>query len=824
MLTNMKLKGKFTIYFLTVGLIPLLIVAVVSYSIADHELEKKAFDQLYAIQIIKKNQIENYFNERKGDITVYSNNNEVVNAARNFITAFDSGGLYGEEYKEWESQYHNHFKMYNDTYGYYDVFLISPDGDVVYTVAKEADLGENLVTGTLSNSGLAKAYRGGLRDFAFVDYEWYDPSNEPGSFIAAPIRDEYNELVGVLAYQISLKQVNAIMQERSGMGETGETYLVGEDLKMRSDSYLDPEGHSVIASFAGTVEKNGVDTKATQEVFRGNNGQEIIIDYNSNPVLSVYSPLEIPGGVTWAIIAEIDEAEAFAATVFLRNLSIIIGLVLGLLVTLFAISIAQNISTNVAIVSEGMKNFSQNVMSRLTAAADSMAKGVLELNVQTKVEKINLNSTDEIGDLAADVNNVLDMSQETVNSIAKAINTVKEMVEETKKLVDSAVEGQLKERGNAERFEGGYKEVISGLNETLNAVVTPIEESGKVLEVMSSGDLTVRMKGNYKGDFEIIKNSINNLADSLMTAIQQVHQAVEATANAGNEISSSSEEMAAGAQEQSAQASEVASAVEEMTKTIMSTAGNAGKASEFSKHANDYAKQGNSKVQENKASIERIIGSAQHTGNIIASLAGKTDQIGEIAQVIDDIADQTNLLALNAAIEAARAGEQGRGFAVVADEVRKLAERTTKATKEIAETIKAIQNEAKEADESMVDAREAVMKGKQITDGVEDSLNSILDSTETVMSEINQVAAASEEQSTASEQISKNIEAISSVTHQSAASTQQIAKAAEDLNNLTINLQNLVAQFKVENNSQQTMMDANSNYLVKGNDNMLINN
>ena len=169
--------------------------------------------------------------------------------------------------------------------------------------------------------------------------------------------------------------------------------------------------------------------------------------------------------------------------------------------------------------------------------------------------------------------------------------------------------------------------------------------------------------------------------------------------------------------------------------------------------------------------------------------------------MIDDIADQTNLLALNAAIEAARAGEQGRGFAVVADEVRKLAERTTKATKEIAGMIKQIQKDTGNAVESMGEGTEEVERGKALANKAGESLREIVEESQHVVDIVTQVAAASEEQSSAAEQISKNIEAISSVTQQSAAGTQQIAHAAEDLNRLTLNLESLIEQFNISDSN-----------------------
>jgi methyl-accepting chemotaxis protein len=408
--------------------------------------------------------------------------------------------------------------------------------------------------------------------------------------------------------------------------------------------------------------------------------------------------------------------------------------------------------------------------------ADNIAKGNLDVKVNPRSEK-----------------DILSIS------LKQVVTNLNELAINIKHLTQSAQEGNLSVRGNAQKFLGGYYEIINGVNRTLDEVVNPTKEGSDVLAILANGDLTARVNGDYKGDHQIMKNSINKVAESLSQALTEVSEAIQATASASSQISSSSEEMAAGSQEQSAQTAEIASAVEEMTKTIIETSKNASLAADNSKIASDSVKKGTQKVDETKKGMERIVASTADTGKIISSLAQKSDQIGEITQVIDDIADQTNLLALNAAIEAARAGEQGRGFAVVADEVRKLAERTTKATKEIADTIRTIQVEAKEADKSMIEAGESVKHGMELTEQVAEVLNEILSVNAKVSDMVNQVAAASEEQSATAEQISKNIESISSVTQQSAAGTQQIAKAAEDLNHLTNNLQNLIERFKLVN-------------------------
>ena len=477
----------------------------------------------------------------------------------------------------------------------------------------------------------------------------------------------------------------------------------------------------------------------------------------------------------------------------------IIGVLISLILGVF---ISGYLSKGVASVVAVMKDLQNICINNLAKGSEQLAQGDLSIKIVTGVTAVEITSTDEIGQLSESINEMIVQTESMATSVGKALHVIQSLIRESNGLVAAAVEGRLKERGNPDKFVGSYRELITGLNATFEAVVRPINESTITIEKLAQGDLTARMSGDYRGDYILMKNNINSLADSFGSALGEVSTAIQATASAATQISSSSEEMAAGAQEQSSQSSEIAAAVEEMTKTILESARNAGTAAEQSKLASESTKNGTRKVEETKRGMDRIVESTKETGRIITSLAQKTDQIGEITQVIDDIADQTNLLALNAAIEAARAGEQGRGFAVVADEVRKLAERTTKATKEIADTIKTVQKEAKEADRSMEEADSAVRYGMELTEEVARALFQILELNNTVADLVNQVAAASEEQSSTAEQISKNIENISSVTHESAAGTSQIARAAEDLNRLTDNLESLISRFKLQSDGR----------------------
>ncbi len=386
--------------------------------------------------------------------------------------------------------------------------------------------------------------------------------------------------------------------------------------------------------------------------------------------------------------------------------------------------------------------------------------------------------------------------------LGKAFQKIKEslrnLVFDAMELSKAAVAGSLGIRGDAGKHDGEFKLVITNFNNTLDAIVNPINESGGVLGRMASGDLTARMKGEYQGGYASVKRNINTLGDSFYEAIGDVSNAVRATADAAKEILSSTEQMAAGAQEQSAQSAEVASGVEEMAKTILETTRNSSSAAEYAKEAGLIAKEGGKVVTEAIDGMDRISESVRKSADTVQTLGKSTSEIGEIVQVIDDIADQTNLLALNAAIEAARAGEQGRGFAVVADEVRKLAERTTTATKEIAMMIKQIQKDTSSAVISMDGGTKEVERGKILTDKAGKSLQKIINATERVVDVVTQVAAASEEQSGAVEQISKSIETINGVTYENAKGVQQIAQTSGDLNKLTLNLQDLISRFKIE--------------------------
>jgi methyl-accepting chemotaxis protein len=480
-------------------------------------------------------------------------------------------------------------------------------------------------------------------------------------------------------------------------------------------------------------------------------------------------------------------------------LMIVLGAVMTIFLILFSILLIRSIIRPCLVVRDRIQKLQEISITNLDNSLKAMSNGNLSVKVESEIELLNFSYKDEIGEMSRMVDKMITQIETGVASYEAVRSRINDLIKEIKKLINDSKEGLLDTRGNASGFSGVYKDVVDGFNDVLDAVILPIQDGAKILEVMGTGYLTVRLTKEYKGQHRKIIDSINKLGDSLSSVLADVSEAVEATASATTQISSSTEELAAGVQEQSSQAREVAVAVDQMAKTILQTTSNASNTADVAKNAGKVAEDGGQVVRNTIDGMNRIAIVVTKASQTVQELGKSSDQIGEIIQVIDDIADQTNLLALNAAIEAARAGEQGRGFAVVADEVRKLAERTTKATKEIAGMIKKIQSDTKGAVESIEEGAVEVNKGKELASKAEGSLDQIISGSQEVVDRAMQVAAASEEQSAAAEEISKNIEAISNVTNESAVGTQEIAKAAEDLNRLTEKLLGLISKFKVNN-------------------------
>ena len=309
-------------------------------------------------------------------------------------------------------------------------------------------------------------------------------------------------------------------------------------------------------------------------------------------------------------------------------------------------------------------------------------------------------------------------------------------------------------------------------------------------------DLTRRIDSRRKDEFGELALWFNRFIQRLHDIIERVTFDTVKVATASNALYANSHEVAVAAEAAVGTASSVATASEQMATTSNDIARNCQMAAESANRSRERAEFGSSVVQESIEMMNRLAVQVKEAAKNVEELGARSDQIGTIVATIEEIADQTNLLALNAAIEAARAGEQGRGFAVVADEVRALAERTTRATREIGDMIKAIQKETKGAVATMEKGVDEVEKGTEKAARSGDALNEILEQTNSVTMQVNQIAAAAEQQTATTSEISSNIHYINDgVIGKTSEMAQESATEANDLNKLAEDLQVVIKAF-----------------------------
>ncbi len=317
------------------------------------------------------------------------------------------------------------------------------------------------------------------------------------------------------------------------------------------------------------------------------------------------------------------------------------------------------------------------------------------------------------------------------------------------------------------------------------------------LATMADGDLTQIIAPRRNNEISVIIRSIASVQTTMREIITQILSTSDQVAQTSRQLQANADQIAAGAEDVAAQTNTVSVASEEMAATSNDIAHNCLSAAENSVRASSAARTGVEVVRQTTDGMERIAAQVKDAAKTVESLGARSEQIGQIIGTIEDIADQTNLLALNAAIEAARAGEQGRGFAVVADEVRALAERTTKATREIGDMIKAIQSETRNAVSVIEGGVLEVGRGTEYSLKSGQALQQILDQVNDVTAQVNQIATAAEEQTATTVEISTNIQKVTDVVHQTARNASQTSSAASQLSTEAEHLQKLVGQFKL---------------------------
>ena len=741
-------------------------------SIAATAMEKRAFSQLIAIREIQKTQIENYFKTIEKEVITYSNDGMIINMMQQLPEPFfnydsqsslrdndkikgyyrnefdpeykkqnpssslssiekyqqlnqntksiqhayisanpnplgSKNGLVfsddGSKYSQLHKKYHEHLDQYLNAFGYYDIFLVEPEtGFVIYSVFKELDFATSLLSGPYKNTGLAKAFNAANssldKNASFlIDFKPYFPSyHAAAAFISSPIFSASGEKIGILIFQMPIAKINNLMTydkqwQKVGLGDSGETYLIGDDHLLRSQSRFlieDKKGYisalesvgtnkatldKIMASDSG-IGLQEVATESANAALSGQSGIKHITDYRNVEVLSAFAPLNIEG-VAWAILSEIDVAEAMKDREdMLNSIWLIISVIMVILIPLTLIS--------------------------------------------------------------------------------------------------------------------GFM-VGRGISNPINNFI------GQVNKISKNKDLSHSVE--YSGNDELLglANSFNHLISEIRDILHCVEQLSETLLESTEKMLINMDETTSQTQSQTDNADSMAVATNQLLATIKEVARNAADAANTVKETSDKCIESNNSAENLEHDMDELNQQMSSASHSIEKLADESLSIGSVLDVIQSIAEQTNLLALNAAIEAARAGEQGRGFAVVADEVRTLASRTQQSTEDIREKINSLQQETQSTVKIVSSSSE--MTNHSI-DSCQKNRHIITDILALVeqLSDMNiQIATASEEQSMVVNEINQNVTEIADNSHNISDKANLSREDVKNLSTLVRNLEEKMREFSL---------------------------
>ncbi|WP_320169654.1 methyl-accepting chemotaxis protein [Maridesulfovibrio sp.] len=802
----MSLKLKLITFCVAIGLIPLIIVGSFSVELASDALSAQAFGQLESVRDSKDKNLHDLVEKWFNEVTLFSNVKEIYNTIGligEYVMDNEIPGkrldVDSDEYKELHGYASAPFKPFVTTLGYDDALLINDYGRVLYTFKKGNDLGADLKKGKYKNSSLARAFRKAVKgEVVFADFEPYAPlNNEPAAFVCAPVHSHAGDIQGVVALRIPLKEINSIMTLRSGMGKTGESYLVGADFLMRSDSELYPLFRSVKTSFSNP-KKGMVKSQAVQLALEGKTGTAIMPGKDGEKMLTAYTPIQI-GKARWALISEIKEQEAFLAVSSLRLAALIISALTAIIVvvtTLFFL--------NKAII-RPIRNIEEFVSS--IAAGDFKAE--LQGKFKSEIKKL----ADGIQVMVGELKNKLGFSQGMLDGM-----TVPCLISDTDAKISYLNEAlcELLESGTScQNWVGRpVKELLQAPPGQRGILTTCLEDKVPVLNVERRWKT---LKGNYRdvridaaplydldgqliGGFAIvmdltgIKANEAKISDQNRVMVEITEKARTISrylTNGASEIEAKVEQVSDNTHRQFDRIESSSQAITEMNQSLMHSAANAETAARQALDTRAKAENGMETMTETSIAINQLQSLSDVVKENMSTLGKHSESIGGIIGVINDIADQTNLLALNAAIEAARAGEAGRGFAVVADEVRKLAEKTMQSTREVESAIKSIQSSAKANIENTDMTVQAVEHASGLVRQSVGAFKEISEMSGDTAAEIQRIADATDHQSSAHDQIHSSVEDLKMLAgntrddmRDSADSITSLARTAQELEKL----------------------------------------
>jgi methyl-accepting chemotaxis protein len=758
-----NIKIKYKIYIFT--LVPLIVLATVILSSSITKIKSSLlsqnYDKLKTARDIKKNQLEKLLKRTRLNIESLANTRTIKSFVLELGNLDDYEDLEISEKKKFPiddpniqkmaQRQDDNFKTYVSSYSVSDIYLVSIDyGQIVYSTMKNSEYGENLIHGKLKNSHLAKLYDKvkKTKTTSFSDLKNYSPLQTPSMFIATPVIID-NTLESILVMRINNDLINEIIYFKEGYGQTQEDYLVGNDYILRSNTTLSADKFNIKNSM------NKIQTESVKNAIDNKSETIITKNYKDISVLSAYTSIKIEDDIQWNIISEISEDEILK----LPNSIQYEVFTITLIILIIIISIISILTTKYLV----------RPIENLKGTLKALSK------FSSADQRINIDTKDEIGQLADIFNNYLEKSRK--NKVEE-----QQIVEECEKAIQMIRCGFFEYKITA----SSSNRTTNDLKNSINILVDDLNEKFSIIKLA----LIEYGKGNFQYSFRVNNTSgtVGSIATATKTIGDNSSELLATIMHSGNflqsnisQLSESVNQLSNSAQEQAIFLEKTSSSVQHISTNIKNNTTRIETLQQIDKKLVSKALEGQKLATQTEQSVNQ--------------LDQEINSITEAIKIIDQIAFQTNILSLNAAVEAATAGEAGKGFAVVAGEVRNLAGRSAEAAKDIKNLV---DNANAKAASSKTIANEMLIGYKE--------LENTIYQTEQIVAD---VSKSSIEDSKGINQINEAIQHLDDNTKNNAVETNNIKELSNQVNSLSLNLISIASNATFKENSMEQICDQN---------------